>query len=191
MKSSESKRITRPVDFIPARMGSRRVLLRINTRAGSRCVLGKNGIVAIALTGSEVRLLCARHWRLYCRTRYRIASATRRGNLTHVPGTDGWIFSEVFVAEDGRVRIGWEINGVRRRPVIRLSPKVRTRVRLRGTISTWWPSIAEVDAVARFYGKPIPAAGTTSLTTAERLARMKTDLRLLLERRHPELAQSC
>jgi hypothetical protein len=189
MKTSESKRFTRPIEFLPARMGTRRVLLRLNTRPGSRCVLGTNGIVAIAPTGSEVRLLCARHWRLYRRMQYHIAPATRRGNMTHTPGVEGWIFREVFVAEDRRVRIGWEVNGSRRRPIVRLSPKVRTRVRLRGAVATWCTSIAEVDALARCYGRPIPPAGTTLRATRERLARMKTDLRSLLERRHPELAQ--
>jgi hypothetical protein len=189
MKTSESKRVTRVVEFIPTRMGTRRVLLRLNTRPGSRCVLGRNGIVAMAPTGSEVRLLCVRHWRLYHRMQYRIAPATRRGNISHTPGVDGWIFREVFVAEDRRVQIGWEVNGSRRRPVVRLSPKVRTRVRLRGAVATWWPSIAEVDALARCYGRPIPPAGTTLRAMHEGLARMKGDLRSLLERRHPELAR--
>jgi hypothetical protein len=189
MQNSKSKRLPRLIEFIPARMGSRRVLLRMNTRAGSRCVLGENGSVAVSLTGAELRLLCARHWRIYRRTQYRIAAVTRRGNITHVPGLAGWLFSEVFVAADRRVRIGWEVNGRRRRPVVHLFPKVRSRVRLRRNSCTWWPSITEVDALARFYGRPIPISSMTPRATQDRLERMKKELRSLLERTHPELAQ--
>lgn len=187
MRTSVSRRELRQIEFVPERAISRTVLLRIQMRPASRCVKGANGMVAISLTGSEVRLLCSRHWRIHRRTKYRIAARTRKANLDHIPNSKGWTFSTVFVSEDRRVRVGWEISGRKRRRVVQLFPKPASRIRLRRTGCIWWPTVAEVDALAGLYGKPIAPESDPQITR-DQLERMKSRLREMFLRRHPYLA---
>ena len=186
MRMSVSRRELRQIEFVPTWASSRTVSLSVRLRPGSRCVKLAHGIVALALSGSEVRLLCARHWRIHRRVQYRIAPRTRKVNQDHVPGSLGWKFKAVFVSQDRRVRIGWEVSGRMRRRVVQLFPKVGTRVRLRQTACIWWPTISEVDAMACLYGKP-NAAGVYPQITPDQVDRMKGRLREVFLRRHPHL----
>jgi hypothetical protein len=183
-------RETRQIAFVPPRhKNSRPVSLLVYPRAGSRCRSISKSTFAVTLTGAEVRLMCDRQWHVHGRAQYRIPARTRNANRDYIPARTGSTFRTVFGAEDSQVRIGWEIFGSKRRPVVHLTAKPRTRVRTRGSGISWWPSIAEIDALGRLYGKARPPAHSTPETTQGRLQQMKADLRALLEQQHPELAR--
>jgi hypothetical protein len=186
MRTLLSRRELRPVELGPARASSRSLFLRLQTMAGSRCVKSVKGIVAVALTGTEIRLLCCRHWRIYRRTQYRIAPQMRKANQGHIPISTGWIFTPVFVSDDRRVRIGWEVAGRTRRCVVQLFPRRGSRIRPRPTGCIWYPTISEVRALADFYGKPIPPVAAPQ-AIREELDLMKGRLREMFCRLHPNM----
>ena len=180
----------RRIRIIKPRSDSDRVLLRLQARVDTRCTKDADGTIAVALVGSEVRLLCGLYWRIYGRARYRIFPTTRRANIRHVPGRKEWNYEPVFTARDRLVHIGWETRGLQRRPVVRLTPADNSRVRNdRNIYISWWLTIPELDALARLYGRPLPSSCSTTTEAAQQITAARDRLRRTFERRYPELAR--
>ncbi len=154
------------------------MFVRIFPQPRSRCVETGPARLVIALRGAEVRLLAWLQVRIHSSQTYRFWPATRRANRNYIAGARGCVFRAVYRSEDMRVTIGFEKGERIRRPVVRLLARRGGRVRKRRDGWTWRPTIAEVNALAQFYGRPVPVQITEAdrAATARQLQQMRERL---------------
>ena len=191
MNSSISKG-GRQIQIMRLSPHSDRVYVLATPAPGTRCVWAPDESVFIAFSPAEVRLLCASFSAAFGRPRYRIRRRARAAATIRIAERDR-AFKTIINSKDRLVRICIADCSVDALPLVQLAPRRRTRVRRCEDAISWWPTIAELDALARFYGDPLPAR-RRQLEAPEiipdEVRAMQDRLRRLFEKRHPELSRN-